>query len=58
VAEMFLTLPDREQYPNYYDLIQKPISIREMEEKLESDQYRSLEELEADFTQMVINARL
>lgn len=55
---MFLTLPDREQYPNYYDLIQKPISIREMEEKLESDQYRSLEELEADFTQMVINARL
>ena len=58
MAEMFLTLPDREQYPNYYDLIQKPISIREMEEKLESDQYRSLEELEADFTQMVINARL
>ena len=43
------------QVPNYYKVIKKPMCFSKMEEKLEDDDYRSLEEFEADFQLIIDN---
>ncbi|RKO88209.1 hypothetical protein BDK51DRAFT_39280 [Blyttiomyces helicus] len=57
LAEMFLELPDSAEYPEYYEEITHPISIKELEEKIRSRQYPSMFAFEADFMLMISNAR-
>ena len=45
------------RYPDYYILINKPIALANMKAKIDSDQYRSLGELEKDIRLMCNNAR-
>ncbi|KAH9387451.1 ATP-dependent helicase STH1/SNF2 [Nematocida major] len=51
-AELFLRLPDHEMYPDYYQVIQNPISIEEIRE----GEYETLEEFAEDVRRMCRNA--
>ncbi|KAI9680075.1 MAG: hypothetical protein M1817_005091 [Caeruleum heppii] len=57
VATDFHALPDRTQFPDYYDLITTPLSIDIIEAKLTSNGYKSMSALEFDLKQMVTNAK-
>jgi hypothetical protein len=39
LAEMFLELPSQQDYPEYYELIDDPISITEIQNKLNNINY-------------------
>ncbi|EHY65065.1 uncharacterized protein NESG_00378 [Nematocida ausubeli] len=54
--ELFLELPDPNMYPDYYQIIQYPISISEIRENLEA--YENMEEFEADVRRMFNNAMI
>ncbi|KAG5519873.1 hypothetical protein PMAC_000150 [Pneumocystis sp. 'macacae'] len=56
-AEMFLELPNKRIYPDYYILIKKPIALNKIKKRLDSSYYNSLDEFKADFYQMFENAR-
>ncbi|CAF1347423.1 unnamed protein product [Rotaria magnacalcarata] len=54
LSTAFLTLPSKIDYPDYYEIIQKPIDIR----RIESRQYSSINELSSDLKLMFDNALL
>ncbi|KAI5130721.1 ATP-dependent helicase STH1/SNF2 [Nematocida parisii] len=54
--ELFLELPDPDIYPDYYQIIQYPISVSEIRENIES--YESMDEFEADVKRMFKNAMI
>jgi hypothetical protein len=56
-SQMFMTLPSRRQYPDYYTLILKPISIANIQKFVRGDRYQSLGEYIAAWHQMFGNAR-
>lgn len=39
ICELFLTLPSRTEYPDYYQIIQKPICINDILEKIHNSSY-------------------
>eukprot|EP00039_Didymoeca_costata_P015181 m.254189 g.254189 ORF g.254189 m.254189 type:complete len:1411 (-) comp16168_c0_seq6:905-5137(-) len=53
----FEELPNKEEYPSYYEYIKKPISLQEMETKLDSDEGYTLSDLDSDMKLMVENAK-
>ncbi|KAG5440202.1 hypothetical protein PCANB_001771 [Pneumocystis canis] len=57
-AEMFLELPNKRVYPDYYMLIKNPIALNKIKKRLDSSYYNSLDEFKADFHQMFENARI
>lgn len=57
LADTFDQLPLREDFPDYYALIKKPIALANMRAKIAASQYRSLRELEQDLRLMCSNAR-
>ncbi|KAJ3178997.1 hypothetical protein HDU87_003267 [Geranomyces variabilis] len=56
LSEMFTELPDKEEYPDYYDEIKAPITLEIISQKLSSGAYHALEEFESDFSLMIANA--
>ena len=54
LSTAFLALPSKVDYPDYYDIIQKPIDLK----KIESRQYSSINELGRDLQLMFDNALL
>ena len=54
IAEMFIELPSRTEYPDYYQIIKHPIALQDMRIKL--GPLYSLADLKSDFDQMVQNA--
>lgn len=54
LSTVFLTLPSKIDYPDYYEIIQKPIDLR----RIESRQYSSINELSNDIQLMFDNALL
>ncbi len=58
VVEFFRSLPSRSEYPDYYKVIQNPISIAEIEAKLQDSKvFVNGWMLNKDFTQMLDNAK-
>ncbi|KAI5953470.1 STH1 [Candida jiufengensis] len=57
VSDIFLQLPSRKLYPDYYKIITNPISINQIQKKVNQDYYSSTEEFLADLKQMCINAK-
>eukprot|EP00047_Mylnosiga_fluctuans_P024192 m.154754 g.154754 ORF g.154754 m.154754 type:complete len:1307 (+) comp9794_c1_seq4:88-4008(+) len=57
LVEMFLQLPDPEEYPDYYAKISNPIDLSSIQEKASSGEYGSLQELSDDISLLVGNAR-
>ncbi|EMR10860.1 hypothetical protein PNEG_01006 [Pneumocystis murina B123] len=56
-SEMFLELPNKRIYPDYYMLIKNPIALNKIKKRLDSSYYTSLDDFKADFYQMFENAR-
>ena len=44
------------EYPDYYDIIRKPIDLVKIQQKITGSHYGNLEELANDFTLMFDNA--
>ncbi|KAK3819787.1 MAG: hypothetical protein J3Q66DRAFT_162612 [Benniella sp.] len=57
VAELFLELPNQEDYPDYYKEITKPIAINIIEERINKGTYSKLERFEKDVNLMFDNAK-
>lgn len=55
-ADLFLELPDRKEYSDYYQIIKKPIAIDKIEKKLSKNKYIGLEDLKSDLLLMASNA--
>ena len=53
---LFLTLPSKRVYPDYYVAIKQPISMNEIRQKLEDHVYQSTQEFLDDFDLMFSNA--
>ncbi|EXJ78066.1 hypothetical protein A1O3_09227 [Capronia epimyces CBS 606.96] len=57
VAVHFIDLPSRVEYPDYYQQIPMPLSLNMIEQRLESHEYETMEQLESDLKRMVQNAK-
>ncbi|CAF0748887.1 unnamed protein product, partial [Didymodactylos carnosus] len=54
----FLTLPSKADYPDYYEIIERPIDIQRIQQKLSAALYLSLNDLINDIQLMLENACL
>ena len=57
IALDFLRLPSKRQFPDYYQVIKKPIALEDIQKQLEDLEYSSLEELREDFETCFKNAK-
>ncbi|SCZ93058.1 BZ3500_MvSof-1268-A1-R1_Chr6-2g08434 [Microbotryum saponariae] len=53
----FMRLPSRTDYPDYYEIIKKPIDLTIIKDRLEKLEYRSVLEIKDDFNQLFVNAK-
>ena len=53
---IFLKLPSKHEYPDYYDIIKRPIDLEKISSKIRISQYETLEDAVADFTLVFDNA--
>lgn len=53
---MFLLLPSKKLYSDYYDIIDHPIDLKFIATKIQTSAYASLNEMEKDLMQMTKNA--
>ncbi|GMT37808.1 hypothetical protein PFISCL1PPCAC_29105, partial [Pristionchus fissidentatus] len=56
-AGAFIDLPDRRQWKDYYDVIDNPLSMTMIKERIENNHYESSTNLLADFHVMFKNAK-
>ncbi|KAI9183112.1 hypothetical protein H9P43_004029 [Blastocladiella emersonii ATCC 22665] len=57
LAKLFAVLPSKTHYPDYYEVIARPISIREIKAKLDKGQYPGLNAMRADLDLMLDNCK-
>ncbi|XP_029103725.1 protein polybromo-1-like [Scleropages formosus] len=60
IAEPFLQLPSRKEYPDYFQQIKHPISLQqiwEVQMKMRNNEYEGVEQIDTDFTLMFENAK-
>lgn len=55
---MFQLLPSKKHYPDYYAVIEHPIDLKFIANKIQTNAYTSLNEIEKDLLQMVKNAQI
>jgi protein polybromo-1 len=56
LALIFMKLPSKIDYPDYYEVIKNPIDMEKIAQKLKSNVYETLEDLVSDFILMFDNA--
>ncbi|ESO85726.1 hypothetical protein LOTGIDRAFT_227755 [Lottia gigantea] len=56
LATPFIKLPLKAEYPDYYEVIKKPVDLQRIQQKLVTHCYDSLEDMVADCVQMFDNA--
>lgn len=54
----FQFLPSKRRYPEYYNVIDSPIGLKTIAQKIQAGEYSTLTELERDLLRMVRNACL
>jgi ATP-dependent helicase STH1/SNF2 len=57
IMGMFLELPDRNDYPDYYQFIAKPIAMNQIKKKINKREYSSLKQFRQDIKQLCDNCR-
>ncbi|XP_051528999.1 protein polybromo-1-like isoform X4 [Myxocyprinus asiaticus] len=57
LAEPFFQLPSRKDYPNYFQQISHPISLQQIRGKMKTNEYESVEQIDADLNLMFENAK-
>ena len=55
---MFQLLPSKKHYPDYYAVIDHPIDLKFIANKIQTNAYTSLNDMEKDVLQMVKNAQI
>ena len=53
----FVNLPPKKLYPEYYELIDKPIDFKKIKNKIKDHRYRNLDNLETDVMLLCENAQ-
>ncbi|PSN42113.1 hypothetical protein C0J52_02963 [Blattella germanica] len=53
---IFLKLPSKLEYPDYYEVIKRPIDLERISQKLKTAQYETLDDMVSDFVLMFDNA--
>jgi len=56
-CELFLRLPSKRDYPEYYQIISHPIAMDQIKKRMKSAYYKTPTEFKDDFHQMFENAR-
>lgn len=56
ITDIFLEIPDKKMYPDYFKLIPKPIAIATIERRTSKTPYKTLEKFDEDLQQMYKNA--
>ena len=57
LAEIFLDKPDAAAFPDYYEIIEKPVAINDILRKCRNHMYRSIPEFRDDWKLMFDNAK-
>ncbi|XP_048358878.1 probable global transcription activator SNF2L2 isoform X2 [Sphaerodactylus townsendi] len=57
LSEVFIQLPSRKEYPEYYELIRKPVDFKKIKERIRNHKYRSVSDLEKDVNLLCHNAQ-
>ncbi|XP_048462115.1 protein polybromo-1 isoform X4 [Rhincodon typus] len=57
LAEPFFRLPSKKDYPDYYQQIKNPMSLQQIRQKLKSNEFENLDQMEADMNLMFENAK-
>jgi ATP-dependent helicase STH1/SNF2 len=57
VAELFMELPDKRQYADYYQLIKNPICLHHIRQRILSNTYPDIKAMQDDVQLMVSNAQ-
>ncbi|XP_060525669.1 ATP-dependent helicase brm-like [Cylas formicarius] len=58
LSEPFMKLPPRKDYPDYYEIIKKPIDITKILNRIEDGKYSDFTDLERDFMLLCQNAQI
>ena len=53
---IFLKLPSKHEYPDYYDIIKRPIDLEKISSKIRNNVYENMEDAVADFSLVFDNA--
>ncbi|KAI6028981.1 SNF2 family N-terminal domain-containing protein, partial [Pisolithus marmoratus] len=56
-CELFRELPDRRDYPDYYQLITQPIALSTLRKRMNAGHYKSITQFKEDWKLMFDNAR-
>ncbi|CAL1697367.1 unnamed protein product [Somion occarium] len=56
-CELFKELPDKREYPDYYQLIKQPIALSTLRKRLSSNYYKNVLDFREDWRLMFNNAR-
>lgn len=57
LSEPFYQLPGRDELPDYYEIIRRPVDINKMEARIDSDKYKDMDGLEKDFMLLCKNTQ-
>lgn len=57
-VELFMDLVSKRDYPIYYKLIKKPISMNMIKKRIHSPYYKTIDQFRDDFKLMFDNARI
>lgn len=52
MSDAFMRLPSKRQYPDYYVMIKKPMSLDIIKEQLDAGEYHTLDVVRQDFEQI------
>ena len=58
LALIFAALPSKKKYPDYYKIIERPLSLKTIIEQARAGHYSTMEELMADYETMFKNAQV
>ncbi|KAL2312243.1 Chromatin structure-remodeling complex subunit rsc4 [Schizosaccharomyces pombe] len=57
LIDIFIDLPSKRLYPDYYEIIKSPMTIKMLEKRFKKGEYTTLESFVKDLNQMFINAK-
>ncbi|KAI9293472.1 hypothetical protein K502DRAFT_325303 [Neoconidiobolus thromboides FSU 785] len=57
ISEMFIELPSKEDYPDYYKEIKRPISIKFIQKKVQKEEYKDWDAFFKDWLLLTDNAK-
>lgn len=57
LCDAFIRVPKRRQEPGYYEVVSNPIDLLKVQQKLKTDEYEYMDDLQSDIELMVNNAK-